>query len=136
MGITDAFRKFGARLNNTYWSVSAENDKGELVVSLWEHYREVLGNGRIASNDRISRFSSANPNGSAELKKLISKASDKGQIVRAVVAKTSNPGAVDGGEPASNARNTFNPKLTWVGRITVWDGDNFRIEFTDPTRGN
>jgi len=134
MGITDAFRKFGAKLKNTYWSISAENDDGELVVSLWEHYREVLGNGRLAFNDRISRFSSVNPNGSAELMELISKAFDKEQTVRVVIAKTSNPEAIDNGEAASNARNTFNPKLTWVGRVTAWDGDNFRIEFTDPTR--
>lgn len=37
MGITEAFRCFGAKLKNINWSVSAENENGELVVSLWKH---------------------------------------------------------------------------------------------------
>ena len=34
MGISDEFKKFGAKQKNIQWSVSAFNDKDELVVSI------------------------------------------------------------------------------------------------------
>lgn len=37
-GMQRAFARFGAKLHNVQWSVSARNTEGELVVSLWSHH--------------------------------------------------------------------------------------------------
>ena len=36
--ISEAFKRYGARLKNVQWSVSAWTPDGELVVSLWAHH--------------------------------------------------------------------------------------------------
>lgn len=38
MGYVEAFKSYDAKLKNPQWSVSAVNNKGELVLSLWEHH--------------------------------------------------------------------------------------------------
>lgn len=38
MGIKECFARYGAKLKNVNWSVSAENLRGELVVSLWNQF--------------------------------------------------------------------------------------------------
>lgn len=131
MGLTEAFRKFGAELKNTYWSVSAENEKGELVVSLWKQYFGKPVNGRITYSDKASRWSG---NGNTEFRERIRKAYELKQVVRAIVARANNEEAVANGEDASNLKNTFDPKVSWEGKVTLWDGDGFEIEFNDSAR--
>ena len=38
IGFVDAFSKFGAKLDNPMWAVSAIAQDGALVISCWEHY--------------------------------------------------------------------------------------------------
>ncbi len=128
MGITEAFKKYGATLKNTFWSVSAENKEGELVVSLWKHFFEKTNGGHIRYVDKVSRWSG---NGNVEFRERVAKAYDTGQKVRTVIARTDDEEAVRNGVDASTLKNTFYVKETWEGVVTLWDGDNFEIEFTD-----
>ena len=60
MGISDEFKKFGAKQKNIQWSVSAFNDKDELVVSIWGHQPLLVFNkeSRIQIyKDKVSRWS-------------------------------------------------------------------------------
>lgn len=127
MGISTEFKKFGATLKNVNWSVSAESESGELIVSLWKQYFQKAVNGKILYVDRVSRWTG---HGNAAFRKRIATAFDINQQVRAVIAKTDDQAAVDRGQDASKLKNTFSAKTDWVGRVTVWDGDNFEIEFS------
>lgn len=126
MLITEAFAKFGAKQKNIQWSVSALNDREELVVSLWSHLFEKRSKSTMTYIDRASRWKGA---GNNEFRKNLDYALEKGIIIRAVIAKSTEPEVIVEGGPGSNLGNTFHPKPEWVGNITLWDGDNFEIEF-------
>jgi len=126
MKISEAFAKYGAKLNNVNWSVSAENEAGELILSLWQHYFERSEGNTIKYIDRVSRWSG---NGNAEFRKRIEKAFQTNQDVRCVISKTDDKAAVDRGDDASKSKNTFHIKENWFGKVSLWDGDNFEIKF-------
>jgi hypothetical protein len=126
MLISEAFRAYGAKLNNIQWSISAFNEEGELVVSLWKHYFNPAVQRTITYVDKASRWSG---NGNTEFRKYLPIAYDEGLIVRAVIARTKNPAVIDRGGSGANLGNTFSIKKDWIGKVTVWDGDNFEIEF-------
>jgi hypothetical protein len=130
MRISEAFDTYGASLKNVNWSVSAENGDGELILSLWQHYfKRPEGNTInyvIKYVDRVSRWEG---HGNAEFRIRIEKASITNQVVRAVIAKTDNRAAVDRGEDAGQLNNTYHVREDWSGTVTLWDGDNFEINF-------
>jgi len=126
MLISEAFAKYGAKLKNVNWSVSAENESGELILSLWRHYFEKPEGNTIKYVDRVTRWSG---NGNAEFRKRIEKAFHSNQVVRCVISKTDNKASVDRGDDASKSRNTFDVKENWFGKVTLWDGDKIEIEF-------
>jgi hypothetical protein len=126
MLISESFAAFKARQNNIQWSVSAFNDSGELVVSLWFHKFEKRSKETITYVDHVSRWSGL---GNKEFTKNIDHAYKNDLVVRAIIARTKQPDVVDSGGAANNLGNTFNPKLDWIGKVTLWDGDNFEIEF-------
>lgn len=59
----------------------------------------------------------------------MNKAFETNQVIRAVIARTDNPNAVERGEGASKLKNTFSIKEDWFGKVVVWDGDTYEIEF-------
>lgn len=124
--LTEAFRLYKATLKNINWSVCAETPTGELVISLWSHHFRPIDNG-IKYTDNASRWSG---HGNNELRKALDKAKEGNQTIRAVIATTDNPKAVDKGVAADNFNNTFSVPKDWIGTLTLWDGDNFEIEFT------
>ena len=126
MLISEAFKAFGATLNNVQWSVSAFNDQDELVVSLWDHHFETRVKGTITYVDKVSRWSG---NGNTDFRKHLPIAYDENRIVRAVIAKTKKPSVIDAGGSGANLGNTFSVKKDWIGKVSLWDGDNFEIEF-------
>ncbi len=128
MGIKDCFAKYGAELKNVNWSVSAENHKGELVVSLWKHFFTPAVKGKTKYIDKVSRWSG---HGNAEFRGRIQKAYESDQIVRVVIARTDDEEAVLRGEDASKLKNRFHVREDWIGKILNWDGDNFEIEFRE-----
>ena len=126
MNYGEAFTRYGAALRNPQWSVCAENAKGELFVSLWHHhFRKAVGN-TIRCVGKASRWSGP---GNAEFRESMNKAFETNQVIRAVIARTDNPNAVERGEGASKLKNTFSIKEDWFGKVVVWDGDTYEIEF-------
>jgi hypothetical protein len=126
MTLSEAFAFYKAKLKNRNWSVSAENADGELVLSLWSHHFSAIGN-IIRYVDKVSRW--AGP-GNKEFRERIEKAYSSGQTVRAVIARTNDESAVETGKDTSKLKKTFSVKKDWFGKVVVWDGDSFEIEFT------
>ena len=126
MQISDAFAQYGAKLKNVQWSVSAENAEEELVVSLWKHKFEKAIGKSIKYVDTVSRWSG---HGNKEFRERIDKAYLEKQAVRVIIARTNDEEAVNDGKDASKLSNTFHVRPDWAGTVTLWDGDNFEIEF-------
>lgn len=127
MLISESFASFKAKQKNLQWSVSAISENDELVVSLWDQFFEKRSKGTMTYVDKVSRWKGL---GNTEFVTNLNIAIDKDLVVRAIIAKSKNPEAVAAGDPASNLGNTFHPKADWVGKVTLWDGDNFEIEFS------
>jgi hypothetical protein len=125
--LTTAFNRYGAKLANPQWAVSAVNDKGELVVSCWSHYLKA-GGGKLVYTDYLSRWS-GNTAGNNLFRKHLEEAIAADMPIRLVKATTSDPELVDSGGDASEGKNTFSVREDVVGRVTSFDGDNFTIEF-------
>lgn len=130
MGISAEFAKFGATLNNVQWSVSAYNNKGELVVSLWQHFFGKAVEGKIRYEDKVSRWSGA---GNKEFRRNLDQAYADKQIIRAVIARTNDEAGVISGQDASKFKNSFAARIDWIGKLLLWDGDCFIIEFEKDT---
>ena len=131
MGISDEFKKFGAKQKNIQWSVSAFNDKDELVVSIWGHPPLLVFNkeSRIQIyKDKVSRWSGL---GNQEFRKNIEIAYLKNLKVRPIITLSKNFEEILKGADGSQFKNTFNAKLNWVGIVKLWDGENFIIEFVE-----
>lgn len=127
MLISESFASFKAKQKNVQWSVSAISENNELVVSLWDQFFEKRSKGTITYVDKVSRWKGL---GNSEFIANLNLATEKDLVVRAIIAKSKNPEAVAAGDPASNLGNTFHPKKDWVGKVTVWNGDDFEIEFS------
>jgi len=127
MLISESFATFNAKQKNVQWSVSAISKNNELVVSLWDQFFEKRSKGTMTYVDKVSRWKGL---GNSEFIANLNVATEKDLVVRAIIAKSKNPEAVAAGDPASNLGNTFHPKKDWVGKVTLWNGDNFEIEFS------
>lgn len=127
LNLTTAFHRYGAKLANPQWAVSAMNDKGELVVSCWTHYLKG-GNGKLLYTDRLSRWD-GNSLGNNLMREHLEEAVAKNLPVRLVKATTNDVALVDSGGDASKATNTFGVREDVVGRVASFDGDEFVIEF-------
>jgi hypothetical protein len=132
MGISDEFRKFGARQKNVNWSVSAFNSKNELVVSIWAH-KPLLSFDKERRvqiyTDEVNRWSG---HGKKEFKENLDIALNNNLYIRAILAKLKNLDDLEkviSGEDASPFPKTFSAKINWIGSVTAWDGENFTIEF-------
>ena len=127
MLISESFASFKAKQKNVQWSVSAISENNELVVSLWDQFFQKRSKGTMTYVDKVSRWKGL---GNSEFMINLNLAVEKGLVVRAIISKSKNPEAVAAGDPASNLGNTFHPKKDWVGKVTLWNGDNFEIEFS------
>jgi len=125
---TEAFEQYGARLTNPRWSVSAISDRGELVVSMWEH---AFRRGGIYE-DRIEDWK-GNKQGQRELVEHLQRALQEGLAIRAVFVTaldSRQEAQLDQGEITGDAvkKDVFTrPDL--VGRVTAFDGNRFVLEF-------
>lgn len=84
------------------------------------------GQGKIKYIDKVTRWSG---HGNAEFRERINKAYETDQSVRAVIARTNDEEAVRHGNDASKLKNQFHVREDWIGKVTLWNGDDFEIEF-------
>ena len=91
MLISEAFASFKAKQNNVQWSVSAINENGELVVSLWDQFFEKRSKDTITYVDRTSRWSGL---GNKEFQQNLDYAHKNKLKVRVIIAKSKRPDVV------------------------------------------
>lgn len=132
MGIKDQFAKFGAAQKNVQWSVSAFNEAGELVLSLWydkDFLKKAPDSPHYIYTDRIDRWSG---NGRNEMEVNLNKAWEQKSKIRAVLSKLTRSEDIEqvkAGADASEFPKTFYAKPDWAGELKVWNGTDFIIEF-------
>lgn len=127
IGISEAFRRYGASLKNVNWSVSSWVDDTTLVVSLWQHHS--LGKrspGVLAFGDRFDRWSGP---GNSEFRANVMRAYEMGAKVRLVLARAIEPARVERGEDGSKIPKTFAVRDDLIGRVSEVDGERYVIEF-------
>lgn len=125
MGIEREFGRYGAKLVNRAWAVSAlTDDPRELVVSIWQHNIDAA-NGRWVYDDSLARWQGAGKN---LLKEHLAVAYREDLPLRAVVATQHNRAEVLA-NPDKQPRNTFEARFDWVGRVEQLDGDHFVLMF-------
>lgn len=126
IGFSEAFRKYGASLKNVNWSVSAINDKNELIVSLWEHHRDKTQKGKLVFTDTFTRWCGL---GNKEFKKNVTDAFNSDQNVRLIIVATKDTCFVQNGNDSSKIRKTFKVRTDLIGRVTNICGEEYSISF-------
>ena len=127
MAFVESFRAFNAELANPQWAYSAIAADGSIVLSCWAH-RLKLQAGVLRYEDYFSRWN-VNAPGKNLLKAHLRQALEMGTTVRLVVATAEDPTVIDRGETATGMRNTFHPKPEVVGKVVLFDEENFVVEF-------
>ncbi len=127
LGLRDAFMRYGAKLRNVQWSVSAWTPDGSLVVSLWEHHRRPSARGTLEFSDSLSRWRGP---GNSEFRENVARAFETQAPVRLVIARTDESARVEAGEDASKVKKEFFPREDLVGRVVEWDGERYAVRFT------
>lgn len=130
IGISEAFRKYGATLKNVNWSVSSWVNDETLIVSLWNHHHlKGRGPNVLAFGDRFDRWSGL---GNAEFRRNVTRAYESDAVVRLVIARTLEPNRVQNGEDGSKIPKTFSVRQDLLGSVVEIDGENYVIEFRRP----
>jgi hypothetical protein len=127
LSLTCAFARYGAKLSNPQWAVSALNNRDELVISCWSHYLSPH-EGSLRYEDRLSRWE-GNKHGTNLIRGHLNQALAENLSVRLVIARTTETDLVDSGHAASNAISTFGVREDLVGKVVTFDGDTFIIDF-------
>jgi hypothetical protein len=125
LSFSEAFSRYGAKLRNMQWAVSAIAED-QLVVSCWQQYFGSAEDGVLPYEDRLSRWSGP---GNNLLREHLEQANREELPVRLVIARADQPEAVDQGANAGTVKKTFSVREDLIGRVTEFDGDDFRIEF-------
>jgi hypothetical protein len=125
---TKAFAKYGAKLTNTRWAYSAIAEDGSLVFSCWEHLLKPEPRGVLRYEDRLSRWSK-NRLGKKLLRDHLKHAFDNDLPVRLVIASAKNLAPSVAGKKADSVEKTFYTQDDVVGKVIVFDGDNFVIDY-------
>lgn len=127
LGINEAFGRYGAKLTNVQWSVSAWAPDGTLVVSMWEHHRrKSTPVGTLVFEGSADRWSGP---GNTEFRTNIEKAYTLGSDIRLVISQTKEIAYVEAGKDASKVKKEFFTKEEVIGKVTEWDKTNYAITF-------
>ena len=125
-GFAEAFGKYKAKLKNVQWSVSAVNDNGELVVSLWEHHRDKIHKDKLVFTDSFDRWTGP---GNNEFRTNVSNALKSNQTIRLIIVATKDINSVQNGGDASLVKKTFRVRPDLIGKVTETDGEKYSITF-------
>jgi len=127
LGIQEAFARYGAKLRNIQWSVSAWAPDGSLVVSLWAHHYRAGPSGSAEYADSFDRWGGP---GNSEFRENVEKAFAEGRQVRLVVASTLETEHVQSGRDAGKVKKDFDPKVELVGKVAEVNGNQYVIRFS------
>ncbi len=128
LGIKEAFARYGAKLKNVQWSVSAWTPDGALVVSMWEHHRrKKSAPGTLEFDGSAKRWKGP---GNNEFRANVAEAFESQANVRLVIVRTDEQERVEAGEDASKLKKDFFLKEDVIGKVIEWDGDNYAFRFT------
>jgi len=127
LSLTTAFARYGAKLSNPQWAVSALSDSDELVISCWSHYLSPH-DGSLRYEDKLSRWD-GNKSGTNLIRGHLNQALAENLSVRLVIARTTETDVVDSGHAASSVSKTFGVREDLVGKVVTFDGDTFIIDF-------
>ena len=130
LNLTEAFAKFNAKLTNNQWAVSAISDKNELVISCWSHLFVKKSN-PLRYEDHLSRWK-GNVAGNNQCKSDLKKAFDEGLKVCLVIVTSDELAEINNKNEVkalNKHKKTFAIREDLIGKVTLFDGDNFVIEF-------
>ncbi len=127
LSLTSAFGRYGAKLSNSQWAVSALSKNDELVVSCWSHYL-CRHDDALRYEDRLSRWE-GNKAGTNLIREHLNRAISENLSVRLVIARATETNVVDSGHEASTVNKTFGVREDLVGKVVSFDGDTYVIDF-------
>lgn len=128
----EAFARYGAKLNNVGWSVSAFTPTGDLVVSIWSTLLKAgTEAGTSVYDDVLSKWR-GNAHGRKELRKHLElvQATGKRILLIKAVPKNAKAEAMVGNVPdEAIIPKTFEVRSEMVGTLEAFDGDRLRYVF-------
>jgi len=131
---TEAFARYGARLTNRGWSLSAFTPHGDLVVSVWHTELDFDKDARtITYEDVLSRWL-GNAGGRAELRSHLTQLKRDGGRLRLVIAhpKTEADRALVGKvQNEAIIPKTFEVRPQLIGTLEEFDGDYLKYVFRE-----
>lgn len=125
---TECFARYGAKLPNPQWAVSAIAENGDLVVSCWSLYFSRPDAETLRYSDHLSRWA-GNEAGNRLFRSHIEEAFVSRRPVKLVIATPSDRRVVDDGSDASTIKKIFHAKPDVTGVVASFDGDAFVIDF-------
>jgi hypothetical protein len=127
-GLVEAFRRYGAKLVNPQWAVTAIAEDGALVVSCWSHYFTRPSPDVMRYEDRLSRWEH-NVHGTNLARRHLAQAVEERLPVRLIIGTASKTAPIDKGESASHTPKKYHVREDLAGRVVEFDGERFVIEF-------
>ncbi|HWT19432.1 MAG TPA: hypothetical protein VN280_10990 [Variovorax sp.] len=129
---TEAFARYGAKLNNVGWSVSAFTPTGDLVVSIWSTLlKPGTEAGTLVYDDVLSTWR-GNAHGRKELRRHLEQVQETGKRLRLIeaVPKDAEAAAMVGNVPDEAViPKTFEVRSELIGTLTAFDSDRLRYVF-------
>jgi hypothetical protein len=129
---TEAFAKFGAKLNNQQWSVSAFGADGCFVVSLWQDWiKPGEMKGTLIYRDTLSQWK-GNDVGRNEFRNHLGAVQISKVPIKLVIARprsASDAALVGQVTDESKIKKTFAVREDLVGSLEEFDGDALCIVF-------
>jgi hypothetical protein len=123
LSLVDAFSRFGAKPANRLRGLSAMASDGAMVLNCLQAYFGHPSQGVLRYEDKLSREPEEN-SGNELLKQHLTLAKDGELPVRMVVMTT----VVNA--TTSKSTRSFHVRPDLVGKVVLFDGDHFIIDFT------
>lgn len=131
---TEAFARYGARLTNRGWSLSAFAPNGDLVVSIWHEAYVPDFQTRTATYTDVLSGWLGNAVGREELRRHLTQLQRDGGRVRLILAhpKREEDKALIGKVPdESIIPKTFEARPKMIGTLEEFDGDRLKYVFRE-----
>jgi hypothetical protein len=124
LNLADAFAKYGGKTGNRLRTLSAIAEDGAMILSCTPPYFARPGRGVLRYEDRLSR-EVKQPKGTELLGQHLTLARDGELPIRMVVIS-------DAPATGSKSGRSIHVRTDLVGKVTMFDGDHFIVDFTRP----